>query len=232
MGAGWCDYDNDGSLDIFTARNNYFGGNNCLYHNNGNSNKFINIKCAGMVSNKCGIGAKVYVKATIGSGSMTQMREISSQTGGAISGENCLNAVFGLGNTGIIDSLIIKWPSGIVDKYAQVQPNNFVTVVEGQIITTINQNNINIPEKFSLFQNYPNPFNKTTTIKFHITTSKIVKLSIFDLRGCEVATLMNEQLKPGMYEVEWDGTGYPSGTYYYKLFAGDYVETKKMILMK
>jgi hypothetical protein len=104
--------------------------------------------------------------------------------------------------------------------------------VEGQIITTINQNNINIPEKFSLFQNYPNPFNPTTIIKFQITISKFVKLSVFDMLGHEVATLMNEQLKPGMYEVEWDGTGYSSGTYYYKLFAGDYVETKKMILMK
>jgi hypothetical protein len=100
------------------------------------------------------------------------------------------------------------------------------------IITSIHITSSELPSEFFLRQNYPNPFNPTTTIKFQITISKFVKLSVFDMLGHEVATLMNEQLKPGMYEVEWDGTGYSSGTYYYKLFAGDYVETKKMILMK
>lgn len=230
--AGWCDYDNDGNLDIFTARNNYFGGNNCLYHNNGSSNKYLNIKCVGVVSNKCGIGAKVYVKAVIGSGSVTQVREISSQTGGAISGENCLNAVFGLGNAAIIDSVIIKWPGGIIDKYSQLQPNQFLTAVEGQGINKINQINSNIPGKFSLFQNYPNPFNPSTKIGYQIQKNSFVNLKIFDALGRELETIVNEIQPAGTYEVTFNASHYPGGVYFYRLNTGDFSQTNKMLMIK
>jgi len=99
-----------------------------------------------------------------------------------------------------------------------------------ELFTSITSNEA--PSESILKQNYPNPFNSTTTIKFHIATSKFVKLSVFDMRGFEVATLVNEQLKSGTHEVVWDGSVYSSGIYNYKLTAGDYVETKKMILMK
>jgi hypothetical protein len=232
MGAGWCDYDNDGSLDIFTARNNYFGGNNCLYHNEGNSNKFINIKCVGMVSNKCGIGAKVYVKATIGSVYITQMREISSQTGGANSGMNCLNAVFGLSNAAIIDSIIIKWPSGIIDKYQGIQPNQFLTAIEGQTITSINPDKLSFANKDYLLQNYPNPFSSKTTIGFNIPSSGLVELKVFDKEGREITTLVNKNLEPGYYEAGWNASAFPAGIYYFKLISGDHQESKKMLLIK
>ncbi|MCI0472205.1 MAG: FG-GAP-like repeat-containing protein, partial [Ignavibacteria bacterium] len=211
-GAGWCDYDNDGNLDIFTARNNYFGGNNCLYHNNGTGNKFLNVKCVGMVSNKCGIGAKVYVKANTGSGSIMQMREISSQTGGAISGENCLNAVFGLGNTTIVDSLIIKWPSGVIDRYGQLQPDRFLTAVEGQGITDIIPVNSVITSEFSLLQNYPNPFNPVTNIGFELVKAGNISIKVFDISGREYATeIKNLALNPGNYEIKFNGSELASG---------------------
>ncbi len=89
-----------------------------------------------------------------------------------------------------------------------------------------------IPIQFSLSQNYPNPFNPTTNIQFSIINVQYVTLKIFDLLGREVATLVNEQLQPGTYEVDFDGSGFASGVYYYKLTASDYTETKKMILMK
>jgi photosystem II stability/assembly factor-like uncharacterized protein len=103
-----------------------------------------------------------------------------------------------------------------------------------------------IPTYFSLLQNYPNPFNPSTKIKFNlpdpseggaITPLSLgeglgVRLCIYDLLGREVATLVNEQLKPGMYEVEFNGTNYPSGVYFYKLSAGEYRDTKKMVLLK
>jgi hypothetical protein len=94
------------------------------------------------------------------------------------------------------------------------------------------------PETFSLFQNYPNPFNPTSKIKFSIPLNKggerglFMRLTIYDLLGREVATLVNEQLKPGTYEVEWDGTNYPSGVYFYKLSTDSYNESKKMVLIK
>jgi photosystem II stability/assembly factor-like uncharacterized protein len=94
-----------------------------------------------------------------------------------------------------------------------------------------------VPSKFILFQNYPNPFNPTTKIKFDIASvgqrhAFDVQLVIYDLLGREVATLINKQLKPGTYKVEWDGTNYPSGVYFYKLNAGEFIETKKMVLIK
>lgn len=94
-----------------------------------------------------------------------------------------------------------------------------------------------IPSNFSLSQNYPNPFNPQTKIKFdvlQVVKGKIpnVKLVIYDMLGREVATLVNEQLRSGSYEIDWDGSNYSSGVYFYKIVSGDFVETRKMVLMK
>ena len=89
-----------------------------------------------------------------------------------------------------------------------------------------------IPSEFSLSQNYPNPFNPTTNIRFDLPKNGFVKLILFDALGREVATLVNEKLTPGTYDVNWNGSSYTSGVYYYKLIAGDFVETRKMILIK
>jgi hypothetical protein len=95
-----------------------------------------------------------------------------------------------------------------------------------------------IPESFSLGQNYPNPFNPVTKIQFQIPSNGLngranfVKIIIYDLLGREVTTLVNEQLKPGSYSVDWDGTGYASGVYFYSLVTGEFAETKRMILIK
>ena len=89
-----------------------------------------------------------------------------------------------------------------------------------------------IPETFSLLQNYPNPFNPSTQLRFKIADAGYVKLVIYDNLGRETETLVNEQLNPGTYEVEWNGSNFASGIYYYKLFAGEFSDTKKMILVK
>jgi type IX secretion system substrate protein len=92
-----------------------------------------------------------------------------------------------------------------------------------------------VPEVFHLYQNYPNPFNPATRIKFDIPaveTRLIASLRIFDLLGREVASLINENLKPGSYEVDWNASDYPSGVYFYELVSGEYSAIKKMILIK
>lgn len=89
-----------------------------------------------------------------------------------------------------------------------------------------------IPVSFKLFQNYPNPFNSNSKIKYQISKTGDVKLEIFDVLGHEITTLVNETLKPGIYEAEWDGENYPSGVYFYRLEAGSFIETKKMVLLK
>lgn len=89
-----------------------------------------------------------------------------------------------------------------------------------------------VPETYSLYQNYPNPFNPVTKIRFDIAKPSFTKLVVFDALGREVAVLVNEELKPGTHEVGWDGLNYPSGVYFYKLTAGEFTQTKKMILLK
>ncbi len=92
--------------------------------------------------------------------------------------------------------------------------------------------NTEIPNQFSLSQNYPNPFNPMTVISFQLAVNSFASLKVYDLLGREVATLVNEELKPGTYEVDWSADKFASGVYYYKLTAGDYTETKKMVLIK
>ncbi|MEO7292521.1 MAG: T9SS type A sorting domain-containing protein [Ginsengibacter sp.] len=101
----------------------------------------------------------------------------------------------------------------------------------GNPIGIININS-EIPNQYSLSQNYPNPFNPTTVIKFQVASLSSVKLTVFDVLGNEIETLVNEQLTTGTYEVDFDGSSFTSGVYYYKLTAGDYTETEKMVLIK
>jgi len=89
-----------------------------------------------------------------------------------------------------------------------------------------------VPVNFSLSQNYPNPFNPQTKIKFGVPKASFTKLIIYDLLGREVATLVNEELSPGTYEADWDASSFSSGVYFYKIVSGEFVETKKMVLMK
>ena len=89
-----------------------------------------------------------------------------------------------------------------------------------------------LPEGFELKQNYPNPFNPVTTINYSIPSNGNVKLKIYDILGREVATLVNETKAPGNYEVNFNAANLPSGVYFYRLQTGDFIQTKKMILMK
>jgi photosystem II stability/assembly factor-like uncharacterized protein len=92
----------------------------------------------------------------------------------------------------------------------------------------------NSPISFSLSQNYPNPFNPITKIKFSIPNGVLGQtfLSVYDIIGREIAKLVNEKLSPGTYEVEFDGSNYPSGVYFYKLKTETFNETKRMVLIK
>ena len=91
---------------------------------------------------------------------------------------------------------------------------------------------INTPLVYSLLQNFPNPFNPNTTIKFEIPRAEYTQLVIYDALGREVAKLVNKELTAGNYEVEWNAENYGSGIYFYQLKAGNYIETKKMMLLK
>ena len=89
-----------------------------------------------------------------------------------------------------------------------------------------------IPTVFSLEQNYPNPFNPSTIIGYAVPRSANVSLRVFNTLGQEVAVLVNERKEAGFYQTTWNASTVPSGIYFYRLQAGEYVETKKMILLR
>ena len=89
-----------------------------------------------------------------------------------------------------------------------------------------------IPENFSLEQNYPNPFNPTTSIQFHLPASSFVTLKVYNSAGREVATLVDRQLPAGSHRTEWNASSVPSGIYYYRIQAGNHMETKKLVVMR
>jgi hypothetical protein len=88
------------------------------------------------------------------------------------------------------------------------------------------------PKEFSLSQNFPNPFNPSTEIKFDIAKLSNVKLNIYNILGEKVASLVDQSLPAGSYSINWNASNMPSGVYFYKIYAGDFSATKKLILIK
>jgi len=89
-----------------------------------------------------------------------------------------------------------------------------------------------LPNEFVLFQNYPNPFNPSTTIKYKLPKSSEVSLSVIDMLGRKVSVLVHERMGAGVHEAKFDGSDLASGMYFYRLQAGDYVQTKKLMVVK
>ncbi len=100
------------------------------------------------------------------------------------------------------------------------------------IIGVEEENNTQIPTEYVLEQNYPNPFNPSTTISFRLPEQSQVVLKIYDALGREVTTLVNDDLKAGIYNVQWTATDFASGIYFYKLSTGKFSQTKKLMLLK
>lgn len=111
-------------------------------------------------------------------------------------------------------------------------PNNDIVLKTATLTVGVNENETGIPEKYSLSQNYPNPFNPSTEISYGLPKNAFVTLKVYDLTGKLVSTLVSEQKAAGKYRVEWNATDFPSGAYFYTINAGDYSETKRMILVK
>jgi len=99
-------------------------------------------------------------------------------------------------------------------------------------ILHLDELNTTAPNEYTLIQNYPNPFNPSTTINYQIPELSFVTIKVYDVLGKEIATLVNEEKPFGDYEIEFNGTGLPSGIYFYRLQTGNFVEIKKMVFIK
>jgi len=108
----------------------------------------------------------------------------------------------------------------------------FWYVYKQSTITEVEKEDEIIPTVFKLEQNYPNPFNPSTIIKFAVPERSSVLIKIYDILGGEVITLVNEEMDSGWYRREFNASGYSTGVYIYRMQAGNYISTKKMILVK
>jgi hypothetical protein len=122
---------------------------------------------------------------------------------------------------------------GDVDVIAGSSSLDEIRFWENSLITSVEGNSKNpVPGQFELFNNFPNPFNPKTTIRYTLPASDVVSIKVFNALGNEIKILLNEEKQAGRYDVEWNADGYSSGIYFYSLVAGNFRETKKMMLLK
>jgi hypothetical protein len=150
--------------------------------------------------------------------------------GGLVNGIYCFVVSAGPINLNNNDSVVVG--------FAVVKGNDLADLVSNSNTAKnrfstigIQQISSQIPEKFNLYQNYPNPFNPTTTIKFDLAKMDVVKIRVFDVIGREVANFTQE-LTPGQYKYDFNGSNFASGIYFYKLESNYFTDVKKMILVK
>jgi predicted GH43/DUF377 family glycosyl hydrolase len=125
------------------------------------------------------------------------------------------------------------WFSGWTEGRGMISIGYATSVLDTSNYTEIEDNLLTqVPTEYNLSQNYPNPFNPATKIGFRIPDFEFVSLKIYDILGREVSTLVNEEKPAGSYEVEFNAANLSSGVYFYKIRAGSFVETKKMILLR
>ena len=152
------------------------------------------------------------------------------------SGATCTVIVDSLVNTGIY-TWTVSAPALSKNCLIRINDLNDVNVFDmSDSVFTIDQvtslEDKNLPKTYALYLNYPNPFNPFTSISYSIPKTSLTKLIVYDILGREIKTLVNEEKLPGNYEIEFNASDLSSGIYFYRLQTGNFIETKKMVLMK
>lgn len=233
------DLDNDGDLDILAGNSS---GKLFYYRNTGNvnsfnfqliSNNYMGITVGNdaapslgdldndgdldlLVGNRNGI---IYQYRNDGTVSNPNFTLITNNFLGINTYQNSVPCIVDINNDGDKDMLLGNTKGGLF-------------YFENRDVFGIQQIGNEIPSSFRLEQNYPNPFNPVTNFKFSIAKPGIVNLSVYDALGRLVETIVNGSIMPGSYKAEWNAAEYTSGVYFFRLNAGDYSETRKMILVK
>lgn len=170
--------------------------------------KYIKAALMGMILLNASITAQFYIPSSVtGSG------------GSPMSGSSyAVNGTVGQSYTGILSG-----------NYSLSSGFWYTT---SAVLTDVQENDENIPYTFELLQNYPNPFNPSTTIKFSVAEESPVVLKVFDLLGSEIVTLVNKELKPGRYSIEFNAANLASGIYFYSITANQFRHVKKLMVLK
>jgi hypothetical protein len=135
-------------------------------------------------------------------------------------------------NTGLTNTYVVSLVVYGTNLFAGTDSNHVWRRPLSEMITSVERLSTDLPTHFSLEQNYPNPFNPSTTIKYEIPVESRVSLKVFNILGQEVVTLVNEEQKAGYKSVEWNAANVASGVYFYRLQAGDFTASRKLLLLK
>lgn len=228
--AAWSDFDNDGDQDVFVADYDIDGTSMLLRNDLQNGNHWLGIDLYGTSSNRYGVGTRLRVVT----GALSQIREVAIGSGTAA--QHSLTAHFGLGAVDTVDSLVLRWPSGIVQTLVDVHGDQRLRIIESATSTDVSET----PDRSVpvwLGDAVPSPFNPSTSITYLLSQPQDVQLDVYDLAGRFVRSLVNEQVAAGEYRVQWNGRDdsgnrVASGVYLYRLRAGEHVATKRMVLLK
>ncbi|GAB4294296.1 MAG: hypothetical protein Kow0098_15780 [Ignavibacteriaceae bacterium] len=248
-GTTFVDIDNDGKLEICVVNGGPASGDDFVREPNrlfkfGNtvSYNFIKIQAIGDGINisRDAIGTRFELKVSEDGNNQRRIFK-TLFAGSCFSAQNGFVMHFAIGNSNVIEGLIVHWPDGSISTINEnLEINSFNKIYYNvfgiKLEKNIHPDSVNTLTDYSgtyhLLQNYPNPFNPETNIFFNLPRDGYVVLKIFDLTGREVKTLINEYKSAGQYNIKWDASDKVSGIYFYKLTSGNFSSVKKMILLR
>ena len=227
VGGVLADADSDGDPDLFVT-NQGAEGDQLFCADLDPGNHWLKVDLKGNVSNSFGIGARIELTT----GGVTQTREVSASS--SWYSQNPSTAMFGVGPQTTIDELIVRWPSGIIQRILNVAVDTHLIVAEDGVTEVSPLPASTGPAAFALHPVAPNPFSGRTTIRFDVPVKSRVSLEVFDVSGRLVRTLEKGWMDAGRKGVTWDGrnasgrtTG--AGVYFVRLEADDFRATRKVL---
>ena len=242
----WGDYDNDGDLDLYVTNYRWIFEYdlNFLYRNNQNDGNYLFIRVLSANGSYSRHGSRVWIYRA-GTDSLVAMREVDGHSGMNV--QNQYDLHFGLNPDAAYDIAVrfttrVNGENIFIDKsispelggVVPAEIGNFIEIRDtvDVIVSVEDELEEVLPKAVTLYQNYPNPFNAETSIEFRLPETGMTKLIIYDIRGREIARLIDREMDAGYHSITWNGSNVSSGIYFYRLQAGEFVQTKKMLLLK
>lgn len=216
VGAAWGDLDDDGDPDLCLGG---YDGLTRIYRNDyaPPANHWVKLRLVGTTAPACAIGARVRVTA----GPLVQTRDVGG--GNGYLSQNDLTLIVGLGSRTVVDSLVVRWTGGGMDRFLGLGVDQTHVLVQGTGVTGVGGDPV--PGAPRIVQNHPNPFNPGTRIVFELPASNEVRLALYDPRGRLVRELSRATWPAGRHAVDWDGRDaagrdVPAGVYLVRMEAG------------
>jgi hypothetical protein len=235
-GASFGDYDGDGDLDLAVANWLDDDQTNYLFRNDSesNGNHWLQIDLVGTTSNTSGIGAVIRARATIDGGTVRQRRDVQGSNG--YCSQN-LRSHFGLGDAATVDSLVVTWPSGLVQVLVDVAADQRLTIVEGSSPVGAPEVPAGAGKLGALLGAWPNPFRSGTAVAFELAGRQRITLGIHDVAGRQVRLLESGEAAGGVHQVRWDGRGeggadVAPGVYFARLRTSGGVSHEKLVRLR